>query len=56
MVPRADIIVGLELDTDVKDILKIFSESNHSRIPVYRETLGSHWNVTYEGSYKCFFR
>ena len=31
MVPRAD-IVGLELDTDVKDILKIFSESNHSRI------------------------
>ena len=38
MVPRAD-IVGLELDTDVKDILKIFSESNHSRIPVYNETL-----------------
>ena len=38
MVPRAD-IVGLELDTDVKDILKIFSESNHSRIPVYKETL-----------------
>ncbi len=38
MVPRAD-IVGLELDTDVKDVLKIFSESNHSRIPVYKETL-----------------
>ena len=38
MVPRAD-IVGRELDTDVKDILKIFSESNHSRIPVYKETL-----------------
>ena len=38
MVPRAD-IVGLELDTDVKDILKIFSESNHSRIPVYKENL-----------------
>lgn len=38
MVPRAD-IVGLELNTDVKDILKIFSESNHSRIPVYKETL-----------------
>jgi CBS domain containing-hemolysin-like protein len=38
MVPRAD-IVGLEVDTDVKDILKIFSESNHSRIPVYNETL-----------------
>ena len=38
MVPRAD-IVGLELNTDVKDILKIFSDSNHSRIPVYKETL-----------------
>ena len=38
MVPRAD-IVGLELDTDVNDVLKIFSDSNHSRIPVYRETL-----------------
>ena len=38
MVPRAD-IVGLEFDTDVKDILKIFSESNHSRIPVYKENL-----------------
>ena len=38
MVPRAD-IVGLELDTDVKAILKIFSESNHSRIPVYKENL-----------------
>ena len=38
MVPRAD-IVGLALDTDVKDVLKIFSESNHSRIPVYKETL-----------------
>ena len=38
MVPRAD-SGGLELDTDVKDILKIFSESNHSRIPVYKETL-----------------
>ena len=38
MVPRAD-IVGLELDTNTKDILQIFSKSNHSRIPVYRETL-----------------
>tara|TARA_Y100001970_G_scaffold266555_1_gene355397 strand:+ start:1176 stop:2006 length:831 start_codon:yes stop_codon:yes gene_type:complete len=38
MVPRAD-IVGLELNTDIKDILKIFSDSNHSRIPVYKETL-----------------
>ena len=38
MVPRAD-IVGLEIKTDSSDILKVFSESNHSRIPVYRENL-----------------
>ena len=38
MVPRAD-IVGLEFDTNTKDILQIFSKSNHSRIPVYKETL-----------------
>lgn len=38
MVPRAD-IVGLEIKTDSKDILKVFSKSNHSRIPVYRENL-----------------
>ena len=38
MVPRAD-IVGLEIKTDSSDILKVFSESNHSRIPVYKENL-----------------
>ena len=38
MVPRAD-IVGLEIKTDTSDILKVFSQSNHSRIPVYKENL-----------------
>ena len=38
MVPRAD-IVGIEIKMDSSDILKVFSESNHSRIPVYRENL-----------------
>ena len=38
MVPRADII-GVGKDSKIKDVLKLFSDSNHSRIPVYRETL-----------------
>ena len=38
MVPRAD-IVGVDKDAKIKDVLKLFSNSNHSRIPVYRETL-----------------
>ena len=38
MVPRAD-IVGVDKDSKIKDVLKLFSDSNHSRIPVYRETL-----------------
>ena len=38
MVPRADII-GVDKDAKIKDVLKLFSNSNHSRIPVYRETL-----------------
>ena len=38
MAPRADII-GVDKDAKIKDVLKLFSDSNHSRIPVYRETL-----------------
>ena len=38
MVPRAD-IVGVDKDAKIKDVLKLFSNSNHSRIPVYKETL-----------------
>ena len=38
MVPRAD-IVGVDKDSKIKDVLKLFSDSNRSRIPVYKETL-----------------
>ena len=38
MVPRADII-GVDKDAKIKDVLKLFSDSNHSRIPVYKENL-----------------
>ena len=38
MVPRAD-IVGMEININIKEILKTFSDSNHSRIPIYKETL-----------------
>ena len=38
MVPRADII-GVDKNAKIKDVLKLFSDSNHSRIPVYRENL-----------------
>jgi len=38
MDPRADII-GVDKDAKNKDVLKLFSDSNHSRIPVYKETL-----------------
>ncbi len=38
MVPRADII-GVDKDAKIKDVLKLFSDSNHSRIPVHGETL-----------------
>ncbi|MEC7381244.1 MAG: CBS domain-containing protein [Pseudomonadota bacterium] len=38
MVPRADII-GVEKDSEISEVLKIFSETNHSRIPIYRDNL-----------------
>ncbi len=38
MVPRAD-IVALDIDTSLADLVRIMSESTHSRIPVYRGTL-----------------
>ncbi|MEM9232995.1 MAG: hemolysin family protein [Pseudomonadota bacterium] len=37
-IPRAD-IVGVEVETDISDLLKTFSEANHSRLPVYRGDL-----------------
>ena len=38
MVPRAD-IVDVECETGLDELLAVFREANHSRIPVYRGTL-----------------
>jgi len=38
MVPRAD-IVGVEVNTAVDDLIGIFHDASHSRLPVYRDTL-----------------
>jgi CBS domain containing-hemolysin-like protein len=38
MIPRAD-IVALELSTPLADVAARFIESEHSRLPIYRETL-----------------
>jgi CBS domain containing-hemolysin-like protein len=38
MVPRADII-AVDEDSTVRELLQRFMEANHSRLPVYRETL-----------------
>lgn len=38
MVPRADII-AVSLDTTLADLLQVFRTQNHSRLPVYHETL-----------------
>src|SRR5215467_7528909 len=38
MIPRAD-IVGLEIKTPLSAVAAQFIESEHSRLPVYRETL-----------------
>jgi len=38
MVPRAD-IVAVEEKTSLADLLMLFREAQHSRLPVYRETL-----------------
>ena len=38
MVPRAD-ITALEETATMRDLLTLFNEAHHSRIPIYRETL-----------------
>lgn len=38
MVPRAD-IQGVEINTSLGDLLNVFEQSGHSRMPVYAETL-----------------
>ncbi len=38
MIPRAD-IVAIEVDTPLSDMIRIFAEAVHSRLPIYRESL-----------------
>jgi CBS domain containing-hemolysin-like protein len=38
MVPRAD-IVAVELGTELQELVRVFREAQHSRLPIYRETL-----------------
>lgn len=38
MIPRAA-IVAVEVETNLDDLLQLFAEATHSRLPVYRETL-----------------
>jgi hemolysin (HlyC) family protein len=38
MVPRAD-VVAVAIDTSLADLVKLMGTTNHSRLPVYRETL-----------------
>ncbi len=38
MVPRADVVAVEESDT-LEEVLRIYRASNHSRMPIYRETL-----------------
>ena len=38
MVPRAD-IVAVEVDTPLNELVRIFRDAQHSRLPVYRDTL-----------------
>jgi len=38
MVPRAD-IVAVDDSVSIEDLLRVFRKSEHSRVPVYRETL-----------------
>ena len=38
MIPRAE-IVAVEVETSFEDLIQLFAEATHSRLPVYRETL-----------------
>ena len=38
MIPRIEVI-GVELSTNLEELIQIFAEATHSRLPVYRETL-----------------
>ncbi len=46
MVPRADII-AIEDQATISELLEIFSEANHSRIPVFRDTLDDPYGMVH---------
>ncbi len=46
MVPRAD-IDAVDIQTPISDLLKIFAQVGHSRMPVYRETLDDPIGMTH---------
>ena len=48
MIPRAD-IVSVALADGFDDIIQQMSDANHSRVPVYRNTLDDCWHYSYQG-------
>ena len=38
MIPRAEII-AVDEETDLQDLIRLFADTTHSRLPIYRETL-----------------
>jgi len=46
MVPRADII-AIEDSASVNELLEIFSEANHSRIPIFKDTLDDPYGMVH---------
>lgn len=46
MVPRID-IKGLDLNADIKSVLKIIRDEGHSRIPVYKESIDQIVGILY---------
>lgn len=46
MVPRID-VKALSIDTDLESVLTVIREENHSRIPVYKETIDSIVGILY---------
>jgi putative hemolysin len=46
MVPRVDII-GLEMGSSIKDVIKLVKEHGHSRMPVYEESLDNIAGILY---------
>jgi len=46
MVPRSD-IVGVDVVTGLSDLIKIYSDTAHSRMPIFRETLDDVFGIVH---------